>query len=290
MPRGLTLEEILAELENHQESDDEDDDVELAIIPPDADVITDEEDIDENVLNTESVVQDVAGTLELITSRDEANATVVPPEAKRRKALGVGAESGTLSTKKYKCKWYKCQPMYTNTSDPGKSNKHYVAECLANKTVAQVFEDFFSEKLMDTIIEQSEIYACQHNKINFLLTKEELKSFIGILLLSGYHKLPHENMYWEQASDVGVPLVFKSMSRNRFQEIKRFIHLNDNSKLDRNDKMYKLRLYFEMLKKEFGKFGVFYSELSIEEIMVRYYGKHQAKMFLTGKPIKFGVL
>ncbi|XP_049808244.1 piggyBac transposable element-derived protein 2-like [Schistocerca nitens] len=134
---------------------------------------------------------------------------------------------------------------------------------------------------MDTIIEQSEIYTCQHNKINFLLTKEELKSFIGILLLSGYHKLSHENMYWVQAPDVSVPLVFKSMSRNRFQEIKRFIHLNDNSKLDRNDKMYKLRLYFEMLKKEFGKFGVFSSELSIDEMMVRYYGKHSAKMFLT---------
>ncbi|XP_047103760.1 rho GTPase-activating protein 45-like [Schistocerca piceifrons] len=59
MPRGLTLQEILAELENHQESDDEDDDVEWEIIPPDADVITDEEDIDENVLNSESVVQNM---------------------------------------------------------------------------------------------------------------------------------------------------------------------------------------------------------------------------------------
>ncbi|XP_049963624.1 piggyBac transposable element-derived protein 2-like [Schistocerca serialis cubense] len=52
--------------------------------------------------------------------------------------------------------------------------------------------------------------------------------------------------------------------------------------------MYKLRLYFEMLKKEFGKFDVFHSELSIDEMMVRYYGKHLAKMFLRGKPIKFG--
>ncbi|XP_047103635.1 piggyBac transposable element-derived protein 3-like [Schistocerca piceifrons] len=153
----------------------EDDDVELAIIPPNADVITDEENIDENVVINESVVQDVPGTLELITSRDEANTTVVPPEAKRRKALGGGAES-----------------------------------------------------------------------------------------------------------------VFNSISRNRFWEIKRFIHLNDNSKIDRNDKMYKLRLYFEMLKKEFGKFGIHHSELSIDEMMVCYYGKHSAKMFLRRKPIKFG--
>ncbi|XP_049861751.1 piggyBac transposable element-derived protein 2-like [Schistocerca gregaria] len=233
---------IFSRLENHQESDDENDDVEFGIIPPNADVITDEEDIDENILNNESVVQYVAGTLELTTSQDEANATIVPPEAKRRKALGEGVESG-------------------------KSNEHYVAECLAKKTVPQVFEDFCSEKLMDTVIERSEIYACQHNKLNFLLTKEEGKPFIGIQLLNGCHKLPHEMMYWEQVPDVGVPLVFNSMSKNRFQEIKRFIHLNDNSKIDRNDKLYNLRLYFEMLKQEFGKFGVFHSELSIDEMM-----------------------
>ena len=95
-------------------------------------------------------------------------------------------------------------------------------------------------------------------------------------------------MYWEQAPYVGVPLVFNSMPRNRFREIKKFIHLNDNSKIDKTDKMYKLRLYFDILKKEFGKFGVFHSELSIDEMMVRYYGKHPAKMFLRGKPIKFG--
>ncbi|XP_047110581.1 piggyBac transposable element-derived protein 2-like [Schistocerca piceifrons] len=93
---------------------------------------------------------------------------------------------------------------------------------------------------MDTIIEQSEIYASQHNRINFLLTEEELKLFIGVLLLSGYHKLPHKNKYWEQVPD------------------------------------------------EFGKFGVFHSELSTDEIMVHYYGKHSAKMFLRGKPMKFG--
>ena len=83
-------------------------------------------------------------------------------------------------------------------------------------------------------------------------------------------------MYWEQAPYVGVPLVFNSMPRNRFREIKKFIHLNDNSKIDKTDKMYKLRLYFDILKKEFGKFGVFHSELSLDEMMVRYYGKHSA--------------
>jgi hypothetical protein len=35
-------------------------------------------------------------------------------------------------------------------------------------------------------------------------------------------------------------------------------------------------------------FGVFSSKLSLDEMMVRYYGRHPSKMFMRGKPIKFG--
>jgi hypothetical protein len=43
--------------------------------------------------------------------------------------------------------------------------------------------------------------------------------------------------------------------------------------------------------KHWGKnllnFGIFHSELPVDEIMVWYYGKHAGKMFIWGKPIKF---
>jgi hypothetical protein len=42
--------------------------------------------------------------------------------------------------------------------------------------------------------------------------------------------------------------------------------------------MYKVRLFFQMLGKEFLKFGIFHPELSLDEMMVRYYGKHSGKM------------
>lgn len=78
------------------------------------------------------------------------------------------------------------------------------------------------------------------------------------------------------------------MSRNRFREIKKYLHLNDNAKIDKSMKMYKLQKYFDQLNKNFQKFGIFSAKLSLDEMMVRYYGRHPSKMFMRGKPIKFG--
>ncbi|KAJ9576648.1 hypothetical protein L9F63_025456, partial [Diploptera punctata] len=65
MTRGFTIEEALAEFYNCELDEDDRNDIELAIIPPPPDELTDEEDIEDNTL-IHSVVRDVAGTLELI--------------------------------------------------------------------------------------------------------------------------------------------------------------------------------------------------------------------------------
>ncbi|PSN39217.1 hypothetical protein C0J52_24661 [Blattella germanica] len=93
MPRGLTVEEMFEELENYEVTENEFVDIELAIIPPDPDELTDEENIEENTLTNDNIVQDVAGTLELITGRDEDNCHDEPPETKRKKVLEHDVES-----------------------------------------------------------------------------------------------------------------------------------------------------------------------------------------------------
>ena len=52
--------------------------------------------------------------------------------------------------------------------------------------------------------------------------------------------------------------------------------------------MYKLRPFLEALNTNFQKFGIFHFHLSIDEMMIRYYGIHFAKMFMKEKLIKFG--
>ena len=60
-----------------------------------------------------------------------------------------------------------------------------------------------------------------------------MKKFIGILLFTGYHSLPQEQLYWCEDEDMDVQYVRKCMSRNRYLKIKRYLHLNDNSVLEK---------------------------------------------------------
>lgn len=163
-------------------------------------------------------------------------------------------------------KWVKCDAKYnTDSSNSEIANN---LDSLQGKSVVEIFEEFLSDKLLALVINQSEMYANQKNHPGFRISKEEIKTFIGILLISGYHELPQEDMYWERARDVGVSGVYEAMPKNRFRDVKKFLHLNDNSKIDKSDKMFKLRLFFDTVGEEFLKFDIFHGELSLDEMMV----------------------
>ena len=64
-------------------------------------------------------------------------------------------------------------------------------------------ELFFDDKLFDLMLEETNRCASQNNK-NFNVTKEKLKFFIGILLLSGYMSALRRRLFWETAKDATI--------------------------------------------------------------------------------------
>lgn len=100
--------------------------------------------------------------------------------------------------------------------------------------------------------------------------------------------MPHIDHYWSVRPDMGVPIVKQAMSRNRFKKIKQFFHLADNTNLNAADRFAKVRPITDALNKKFMQFGVFSHNLSIDEQMIPYFGRHSCKMFIKGKPIRFG--
>ncbi|NJL78205.1 MAG: hypothetical protein HC917_04035, partial [Richelia sp. SM2_1_7] len=61
----------------------------------------------------------------------------------------------------------------------------------------------------------------------------------------------------------------------------------DNKNLEQS-KVAKVKPVYDRLNRALMQFGVFEQKLSIDESMVPYYGHHGAKMFIRGKPIRFG--
>ncbi|KAL1246200.1 Chimeric ERCC6-PGBD3 protein [Trichinella spiralis] len=74
-------------------------------------------------------------------------------------------------------------------------------------------------------------------------------------------------------------------SRNRFQELKWFLHIADYQNLSAGDKMSRsssLRYY------DRADLWYFSLALGIDESMVPYYGRRSSKIFIRGKPIRMG--
>lgn len=121
-----------------------------------------------------------------------------------------------------------------------------------------------------------------------LVTEDEIYVILGAMLLSGYAKLPNKRLYFSKNNDV-PKILAESIRCNRFESILQDLHLNDNTLLSTSsDRLYKLRPLLDSLSESFRKHYGLDEHYSVDESMIPYYGKHYAKQFIRGKPIRFG--
>lgn len=293
------LEEAIHDIINQYSDDDAAFDV--VMLPPDPAVITDEEEGGDDDLYGNQIPRDVPGNIEVVTKKnastveeqwssddDEPLATFASSTSRnvsKRIRVETGAELPT---------WRKCKPLYSvfqSTPDQTfvEERRANVLDILKDMTPVKIFELLIDDEVLELIASESTIYAGQNNRHDTIFTKEELRKFLGILIFTGYHKLPSERSYWSVDEDLGVALVSDCMSRNRFLEIKRNLHFADNSMATSStDKMFKIRPLCDILQNKFCQFGMLHENLSIDESMVKYFGHHSAKQFIMGKPVRYG--
>ncbi|OAF63650.1 hypothetical protein A3Q56_08645, partial [Intoshia linei] len=89
------------------------------------------------------------------------------------------------------------------------------------------FKLFFDGEVVNHIIKESNIYFSQQNLLNIPINVREFKTFIGILIISGYNNSPSRSSYWSSSDDLKNFAIFNAMQRNRFNEIIRTVHFKD---------------------------------------------------------------
>ena len=101
-------------------------------------------------------------------------------------------------------------------------------------------------------------------------------------------------LFWVCSADVHNDVVSSMMSRNRFNEIMKYLHLADNTYLDPNDKFSKVGPLLDKLNKQCLLNHLPEQRASIDESMVPYFRRHECKQFMKNKPVNldtnFGLL
>lgn len=156
------------------------------------------------------------------------------------------------------------------------------------KTSIEQFETFFDDELLTLITKQSSKYAEYLEKPDPKITIEELKVFIGILIISGYSVQSRFESYWSNDTDLRNERIYKAMRKNRFKQITQFLHFKDMNEPNTDDKIWKLRPLTDHLKKKFLQNFHPEQDLSYDESMIEYFGRHGMKQCLKEKPIPFG--
>ena len=136
----------------------------------------------------------------------------------------------TTKHQKQRIKREECQPPdvlnITFTETPVDVNLDECSDPIA------FFRYFFTDEILQYICDESNKYAIQPNPNKpLLLTKDKLEQFIGILFMMFIIKIPSAKSYWELETRYDNCIALKvagGLSRNKFLEIKQFIHCNDN--------------------------------------------------------------
>lgn len=164
-----------------------------------------------------------------------------------------------------------------------------------DSTPLDFFHLFFPEELIDTIAEQTNLYAQQQNNATFTpVTVNDIKTFLYINMMFGIHQLPAYTFYWSLDPLLRVGCVADVMSRNRYQEISRFLHLNDNRNFipkgqDGYDPLFKIRPAITAIQKACTSLFNPGVALSFDEAMIPFRGRLSFKQYIKGKPHPWGV-
>ena len=127
----------------------------------------------------------------------------------------------------------------------------------------------------------------------------EIKVLVGTFIYMGVVRLPAYEDYW--SSKYGQFACTQHLSLNRFEDLKRYLHISDptprNSEQDDSEDetldasigwWYKLELIVLEFRSLCSKYWIPSLNLSIDEMMVRFFGRSMHTFKAPNKPIKEG--
>ena len=126
------------------------------------------------------------------------------------------------------------------------------------------------------------------------VTYKELRCFLGLILWTSLAKFPNRRAYFKLSKVFNLPSFKSHTTRNRFEQLLRILHLANNEKIPQHFDAarrfeYKLGNQLTAVCTNSAKLISPARALSIDEMVVKFYGRSIVRQHIPSKPHKYGV-
>lgn len=168
-----------------------------------------------------------------------------------------------------------------------------------DKGILQFIEYFFDDSLIGLICEETNRYYNEYNITHPRtlpfdeLKPNELRVFLGLVILQGIIKKPEMEQYWSKNPILATPFFGDVMSHRRFKLIKQFLHFSNNAAYDpQNHPCPKLNKVWPVLSYLIDKFKSAVTperDITIDESLLLYKGRLSWIQYIPNKRSRFGI-
>lgn len=203
-------------------------------------------------------------------------------------------DGNTMRSKNGNETWHKHPFMYGNQAQsrnilreqPGPSRQ---AVRFCGISPASAFRLFITDEMCRLIMTHTNYEGRRLYQNWKEIDDNELRVFIGLLLLAGVYNSKNTPVEELWSSEDGRPIFNSSMSRDRFIQIRRSLRFDNRDTRNRNDKLAPIRQLFEMFITKCKSNYKPSPFITIDEQLVTFRGRCPFKMFIPTKPGKYGI-
>ena len=147
----------------------------------------------------------------------------------------------------------------------------------------EMFLQFFDESLLSDIVRETNRYASQcltasNSQATWSTNVEEIKAYMGFMIVMGLNQLPEIRDYWSTHDMLHNTFIASRITRDRFEEISRYLHFVDNTTLPARSEpgYHRLQKILPVITRVNTKCKENYKphpQNSVDEAMISYDGK-----------------
>ncbi|XP_070710531.1 piggyBac transposable element-derived protein 4-like [Pempheris klunzingeri] len=156
------------------------------------------------------------------------------------------------------------------------------------------FDLFFTEDILQLILHFTNLQGRRTSKHWKDVSKEELRAYLGLLILAGMFKSQHESTksLWNRETGVGRAIFAASMSQKRFIQINLALRFDDQLSRPERHKRDKMAPIIDLWSKWSTRLPKLFNpgrDICVDEQLVPFKGRCSFRQYMPSKPGKYGL-